>query len=321
MRGADDVALPLAGGGGTSAPEPAGFSSARILVPFIVITLIWGSTWLVIRDQLGVVPASWSVTYRFLIASLAMFGWAVATRAPLKLPRETIPIGLAIGIAQFVLNFNLVYRAEAFITSGLVAVIFALLLVPNAILGRLFLGQRLTRGFLAGSAVAMVGIGLLFAHEVGMDQSRAGATWLGIGLSVLAVLSASVANVVQATERVRAAPLATLMAWSMGAGAVVNAIVAWAIAGPPVFDPRPGYIAGVLYLGLAASALAFMFYYKIIREIGAARAAYSSVLVPIIAMALSTVFEGYRWSPTAAAGGVLAMIGLIVALSARKPAR
>ena len=304
----------------TAQPDTPGLSAA-ILVPFVIITLIWGSTWLVIRDQLGVVPASWSVTWRFLIASIAMFGWAAATKVPLRLPRAAVPITLAIGISQFVLNFNFVYRAEAYITSGLVAVIFALLLVPNAILGRLFLGQRLNRTFLAGSAVAMVGIGLLFAHEVGLDQSRAGATWFGIGLSVAAVLSASIANVIQATERVRAAPLATMMAWSMGAGTLANAGLAWVTAGPPVFDPRPAYIAGVLYLGLAASALAFMFYYKIIRQIGAARAAYSSVLVPIIAMGLSTAFEGYRWSAMAAAGGVLALVGLLVALSARKPAR
>jgi drug/metabolite transporter (DMT)-like permease len=291
----------------------------RTLIPFLIITLIWGSTWLVIRDQLGLVPPSWSVCYRFLIASAAMFLYASATRTDLRLPRAAWGTVLLVGLPQFVLNFNLVYRAEAFITSGLVAVIFALLLVPNAVLARLFLGQSLSRPFVIGSAVALAGIGLLFAHELKLDGSGNSAVFAGIGLTLLAVLSASVANIAQALERARALPMPTLLAWSMAAGALVNAAYAWVTAGPPVIDSRPGYLAGLLYLGLAASALAFLLYYRIIREVGAAQAAYSSVLVPIIAMALSTVFEGYRWSLVAALGGVLTLAGLIWALSARRP--
>ena len=299
-------------------PAPAG---ARVLLPFALITLIWGSTWLVIRDQLGVVPASWSVTYRFCVASVAMIAYALATGTSLRLPRASWAIVGIVGLAQFVCNFNLVYRAEAYVTSGLVAVLFALLVVPNALFGRIFLGQQLTGRFLAGSAVAMGGIALLFAHEIGADQARAGQTALGIGLSLLAVLSASVANVMQATGPARAIPLPSLMAWGMTVGTLANAGWAWATSGPPIFDPRPGYVAGVLYLGLAASAFAFMVYYRIIREIGAAKAAYSSVIIPVIAMALSTLFEGYRWTATAAGGGALVLVGLVVALSARSPAR
>lgn len=304
----------------SEAPLP-GRVRAHVLVPFIIITLVWGSTWLVIHDQLGVVPASWSVTYRFATASVAMFVYAAVTRTPLRIGRDAWPLILMIGFAQFVINFNLVYRAEAFVTSGLVAVVFALLLVPNAILARIFLKQGLSRPFLWGSLVALCGIGLLFAHELKLDGADSGAVFRGIGLTLLAVLFASAANVAQATGRARDIPVATLVAWSMAVGTIGNGALAWVTSGPPVFDTRPGYIAGVLYLGLAASALAFLLYYRVIREIGAARAAYSSVLIPIIAMALSTVFEGYRWSVTAALGGALTLAGLVVALSARRPSR
>lgn len=304
----------------SEAPLP-GRVRAHVLVPFIIVTLIWGSTWLVIRDQLGVVPPSWSVTYRFATASVAMFAYAVVTRTPLRIGREAWPLILLIGFAQFVINFNLVYRAEVFVTSGLVAVVFALLLVPNAILARIFLKQGLSRPFLWGSLAAMFGIGLLFVHELKLDGADNSAVFRGIGLTLLAVLSASIANVAQATERARTIPVATLVAWSMIVGTVANGVIAWVTTGPPVFDFRAGYVAGLLYLGLAASALSFLLYYRIIREIGAARAAYSSVLIPIIAMALSTVFEGYRWSVTAALGGALTLAGLVVALSARRPSR
>lgn len=294
---------------------------AHVLVPFAIITLIWGSTWLVIRDQLGLVPPSWSVTYRFLTASAAMFAYAIATRTPLRIGRADWPLVLLVGFTQFVLNFNLVYRAEAFVTSGLVAVVFALLLVPNAVLARIFLKQGLSRPFALGSAVALVGIALLFAHELKLDGSDNRAVFRGIGLTLLAVLSASIANVIQGSERARSLPVATLVAWSMVVGTLADGAIALATTGPPVVDTRPGYIAGVLYLGLAASALSFLLYYRLIREIGAARAAYSSVLIPILAMGFSTAFEGYRWSVTAALGGGLTLAGLIVALSARRPSR
>lgn len=293
----------------------------RVALPFAMVTLIWGSTWLVIRDQLGLVPPTWSVTYRFAIAAATVSLYALVTRTSLRAPRECWGIIALVGVAQFVMNFNLVYRAEAYITSGLVAVVFALLIVPNAILARIFLGQQLSRPFLLGSAVAMFGIGLLFAHEVRLDGAGSGAVFRGIGLTLLAVLCASMANVAQGFRSAQGVTVPALLGWSMALGAGLNAVWAFATSGPPVFDPRPGYIAGLLYLGVAASALAFLLYYPLIRKIGAARAAYSSVLVPVLAMALSTVFEGYRWSVTAAAGSVLAMAGLVVALRARKPSR
>ncbi|MDP1027912.1 EamA family transporter [Sphingomonas sp. KR1UV-12] len=294
---------------------------ARILIPFGIVTLIWGSTWLVIRDQIAVVPPSWSVTYRFIVACIAMGGWALYRREELRLDARGLAFAAAIGMLQFCLNFNFVYRAEAFITSGLVAVIFALLLVPNALFARVFLGQRLGAQLVLGSAIAMAGITLLFVHEARVDPAGPTRALAGIGLTLVAILSASSANVMQATRTAARYPMAPMLAVAMLIGAVVDGVYAWATVGPPVFEPRLGYVAGILYLGLFASALAFTLYYRVLRTIGPAKAAYSSVIVPVIAMLLSTLFEGYRWSPLAAAGAVLAGTGLVVALRARRPAR
>ena len=291
---------------------------ARVLIPFTVVTLIWGSTWLVIRDQIAVVPPSWSVAYRFLIAAVVMFGWALIQKIPLRLGREGMAIALLIGILQFVLNFNFVYRAEAYVTSGLVAVVFALLIVPNAVFARIFLKQDISRRFLAGSAVAMTGVALLFAHELETASGGPRAVMLGIGITLLGVLSASTANVLQAVERVRRLPIISLMAWSMLIGGLINVGIALALDGPPVIETRPAYIAGLLYLGVIGSAVTFSLYFGLIRVIGPARAAYTSVLIPVIAMALSTIFEGYRWSPLAGAGAALVIFGLVIALQARR---
>ncbi|EZP49262.1 MULTISPECIES: DMT family transporter [Sphingomonas] len=303
----------------TQAPPRS--TRAAILVPFALVTLIWGSTWLVIRDQIAVVPPGWSVTYRFLAASVAMAMVAWWRGERVTLDARGWGFAAAVGVLQFCLNFNFVYRAEQYITSGLVAVVFAILLVPNALFARLFLGQRMGGQLIAGSAVAMAGIALLFLHEAREGPTGAAATLAGIGFTAVAIVSASLANVLQATQTAKRYPMMATLAMSMLIGAIVDGLVAWTLTGPPVIETRPGYWAGIAYLAVFGSAIAFPLYYRILREIGPAKAAYSSVIVPVIAMLLSTLFEGYRWSLLAAAGGVLAAIGLVIALRARRPNR
>lgn len=292
-----------------------------VLLPFAFVTLIWGSTWIVIRDQLGIVPPSWSVSYRFAIAGIAMLAWALIRRDSLRLDARGWLFACGLALAQFCLNFNFVYRAEMYITSGLVAVVFAILLVPNAILARIFLGQRMGWQLLVGSVIAVTGIALLFVHEAREGTASTAAVLTGIGITLLGVLSASAANIMQGTETSKRYPMASMLGISMLLGALGNAGWAWATVGAPVIEMRLGYIAGLLYLGIAASAVAFFLYFNVIRVIGPAKAAYSGVIVPVIAMIFSTIFEGYRWSPLALGGGVLAMIGLVIALRARRPNR
>lgn len=290
---------------------------AAILVPFVIFTLIWGSTWIVIRDQLGSVSPHWSVTYRFVIAATAMALLARVKGERLWIGGDGLIAALVIGVTQFCINFNAVYLAERHITSGLVATVFALLLIPNALLAKLFLGHRVDGRFVAGSALAIAGIALLFAHEFRLGDARNGAVGLGLALTLVGLLAASSANIYQAMDRARRHPLTSLLAWSMAIGALLDAIIALTVAGAPTFDTRPSYIAGLLYLALAASALAFSLYFPVVRKIGPAKAAYSSVMVPIIAMALSTAFEGYRWSLLAALGALLALGGMLIALGGR----
>jgi len=260
------------------------------------------------------------VTYRFVIASSGMFAMAWLSGARIAIGRAGHFFAVAIGVPQFVFNFQLVYAAEHHVTSGIVAVVFALLVVPNALLARLFFGQRVSRQFLLGSGVAMVGVALLFWAELRLADTRPVPVLVGIGLTLLAVLSASIGNLLQLAERVKRLPVASLLAWATFYGALVNCAIAAAMHGSPQVETRAAYWVGLIYLGLFASALAFFFYYRIIRAIGPAKAAYSSVLVPIVAMLISTIFEDYRWTALAAAGGLLAVAGLLVALSGRRPA-
>lgn len=302
-------------------PEPVtepGLLTPRVLIPFLFVSLIWGSTWFVIRDQLSVVPSSWSVTYRFSVAAIGMFILAVIMRQPLRIDREFLGWAAFLGLVQFSLNFNFVYLAEHHITSGLVAVIFALLIIPNAILGKLWLGRTIGRPFIIGSAIATAGVGLLMLREYRVAPVGGTEVLIGLSFTIAAVCFASISNVLQVTPRIARFPTVTILAWSMLCGAIINAAIAFVVAGPPVIDPRPAYLGGVFYLGIVGTVLTFPFYFRLIRDIGPGKAAYTGVLIPVIAMLISTAFEGYEWSLLAFSGAALAMIGLVVAMQTRK---
>lgn len=295
----------------------SGRFTPRLMLYFAIITLIWGSTWLVIKTQLGVVPPSWSVAWRFLLGGSVMLATCLATGRTLRIGWRGHGFAVLVALMQFVLNFNLVYRAEQHLPSGLVALSFALLLVPNAVLSALFLGQRTSLRFAIGSLIGLAGVAMIVARDLAMPGANPAAILFGLALAFGGVLSASVANVMQASRTGRSLPLEGGLAWSMAYGGLFNAIVARAIDGPPMIDTSPAYLAGLAYLGIVASAVAFRLYYTLIRGLGAGKAAYNGVVVPVVAMALSTVFEAYVWTPLAVAGAVLAMVGLVIALRSR----
>ena len=293
---------------------PTGRSEARNIAAFVVLTLVWGSTWLVIKDQISAVPVGWTVTWRFALATVGMFALALVRRDSLTLARPALLLAAVTGLFQFAGNFQLVYRSEHYLTSGIVAVFFALLLVPNALFARVFVGTPVTRRFLGGSVVALTGIGLLFLHEYRIAPAGP-AVLTGLAFATCALLSASVSNVLLATDLAKRQSMVPFIAWSMLFGTLGNAAFAWATSGAPVFDPRPEYLWGIAYLGIIGSVLTFPLYTMLIRDWGPGKAAYNGVVVPVVAMGLSTLFEGYKWSTLAIAGAVLAILGLLIALS------
>src|SRR5947208_6554347 len=169
---------------GEQSVRPARAERLRsVTIPFFVFTVIWGSTWTVIRGQLGTVPPQWSVAYRFIIAALAMAALAAWRGESFNLGRRALMAAVFLGFTQFCLNFNAVYLAERHITSGVVATVFALLLIPSSLLGWAFLGQRPSARFAWSSLVAVGGIVLLFVHELHHYAATAGQTFAGIAVT------------------------------------------------------------------------------------------------------------------------------------------
>nr|WP_086493323.1 DMT family transporter [Novosphingobium panipatense] len=303
-----------------SADDTPGFLTPAVALPFLLVAVIWGSTWFVITGQIGDVPASWSVAWRFVLATPAMFLVAVAMKKSLRLGAAGQWLALAVGVAQFCGNYNFVYRAEMHLTSGIVAVMIGLLLVPNAVLARILLKQPITWRFAIGSLIAIAGLALLLLHEA-HEAPLGGKVLLGTVFALTAMICASFSNVIQANETGKALPMVSLLSWAMLYGTLADIALAWFLDGPPVIPRDGAYWLGTAYLAILGSVVTFPLYYTLIRQLGAGRAAYNGVMVIIIAMLISTLFEGYRWSVLALAGAALATVGLVVALRARSPSR
>ena len=291
--------------------------SPKVLIPFLLTGTIWGSTWFVITGQIDGVPAAWSVFYRFLIACPALFMVAVLMGKRLRLTRPEQLLALGVGIAQFSGNFLFVYHSEMHITSGIVAVMFALLMVPNAVFARVFIGEKVQGGFIGGSLVAIAGVALLLLHEWRAAPLE-GNVGLGIALAVGGMLAASIANVVQANPTGRGVPMVSLLAWAMLYGTIFDLFFALATAGPPPLPEKWQFWAGTAYLAIIGSVVTFPLHYNLVREIGAGKTAYNGIVTVCVAMLLSTLFEGYRWTPLTASGAALALLGMGLALRSRQ---
>ena len=302
---------------GTQAAGPPSMLSARVLIPFMLTGTIWGSTWFIITGQIDGVPAPWGVFYRFLLATPALFIVAVLMKTRLRLTRAEQLLALGVGLAQFSGNFLFVYNSERFITSGIVAVMFALLMVPNALFARVFIGERVQGGFITGSLVAIAGVALLLVHEW-QAAPLGGNVGLGIVLAIGGMLSASIANVVQANPTGRGVPMVSLLAYAMLYGTIFDLGFALVTAGPPPVPQGWQFWAGTAYLAIIGSVVTFPLHYNLVREIGAGKTAYNGIVTVCVAMLLSTLFEGYQWTLLTAAGAALALVGMGLALRSKQ---
>lgn len=300
----------------TAAPAPS-MLSPKVLIPFMLTGTIWGSTWFVITGQISDVPAAWGVFYRFMLATPALFALAVVMGQRLKLNRPEHLLALGVGIAQFSGNFLFVYHSEQHITSGIVAVMFALLMVPNTIFARAFIGERVQSGFIGGSLVAIAGVALLLVHEWNAAP-LGGNVGLGIVLAVGGMLAASIANVVQANPTGRGVPMVSFLAWAMLYGTAFDLVYAFVTAGPPTVPQGWQFWAGTAYLAIIGSVITFPLHYNLVREIGAGKTAYNAIVTVCVAMLLSTLFEGFKWDALSAGGMALALIGMALALRSKQ---
>ncbi|WP_457426008.1 DMT family transporter [Roseateles sp. P5_E7] len=280
---------------------------------FLAPVLIWASTWHVILYQLASpVPVLTSVGWRFALSALLLAGLARWQGASLKLPRYAHGYALATGVIQYAGNYWAVYEAERYVPSGLVAVLFCLLVFMNALAAWLLWRQPVSRRFLLASSGAVVGVALIFWPELAATGARPDAA-LGLGLSFFAVVTACVGGFFTLALQRRGLPLVPVLAWSMGYGALFLIGLSLATGRGLSFDSAWTYVGSLFYLAAFGSVIAFTLYYKLAERKGAAQAALVGVMVPVIALIVSAALEGWQATPLAVGGMALCLVSLFVA--------
>jgi len=285
-------------------------------VLYTVTVLIWGSTWLAIRFQLGPVPPDLSVAYRFGLAGVLLAAYCLVMGRSLRFSlRAHASIALQ-GLFLFCATYILIYLATPYLTTGLIAVLFSTILPMNVLNGAVLLGAPVDHRVLAGGAVGLLGMPLLFWPQIAGFEASSGGL-IGLGLSLAGTLSASLGSVISARNQSAGLPVVESNAVGMSYGALLTLAFVVARRAPITFDGSLTYLASLIYLAVFGSVVAFGCYLTLLGRVGADRAAYAMVLFPVIALALSTFYEGYRWTLLGTVGVALILAGNLIVL--RRP--
>jgi len=278
---------------------------------YLSSVLIWGSTWFAIKFQLGVVAAEVSLVYRFGIAALL---FCLLSGRNLKYSAGQHGFIALQGLFLFSSNYLVFYWATDLLTSGIVALMFSTVILMNIVNGAIFMRSQIRPRVVLGAGFGIIGIAAIFWAEVSGVGDNAD-TWRGLWMCLLATWFASIGNIISARNQHNAIPVLQTNAWGMAYGAVIMAVYALISGVPFNYDPAFSYSVSLLYLSVFGSILAFGCYLTLVGRIGADKAAYAAVLFPVIALALSTLFEDYQWTMRALFGFALVLLGNYIVLT------
>ena len=280
---------------------------------YATATLIWGSTWLGIKLQLTQVPPILSVGYRFFLASGILLIYCVITNKKLLFSRRDHFFMAAQGFSLFGLGYIMSYLATSYLTSGLVAVIFSTILMWNILNLRLFMGQPVAWRAFAGGALGLAGICIVFWHDLSAFTATRGL--IGLLIALLGAYLASIGNVVGSRNAKSGVPVTQANVYGMAYGSFLCIIIHFGMGGELSMDWTVGYLGPMLYLTVFGSVVAFGCYMLLIGRIGADFAAYVMLLMPVVALVISTFFEEYQWSSSALAGVAVVLLGNLIILT------
>lgn len=286
---------------------------------YLLVVLIWGTTWIAITlQQQGNVAITVSIFYRFALAAGVMMIFLLLMRRLRHLALRDHLFCVAQGFCVFAFNFYCFYHAAAYISSGLESVIFSMAVLFNAINGMIFFRQRLSPNLLPASILGMTGIVALFWHDLTATQI-APELLKGIGLSLLGTYGFSLGNMISSRHQRRGLDILSTNAYAMTYGAVLMGLFSLIQHHSFTIELTSSYLGSLLYLAIFGSIIAFAAYFSLIGRIGASGAAYSTLLFPLVALTISTFYEGYHWHLNAIIGLLLILLGNLVMFS--KPGR
>ncbi|GAA3941137.1 DMT family transporter [Litoribacillus peritrichatus] len=281
---------------------------------YAATVLIWGSTWLAIYFQLGEVPVNVSVFYRFALAAILLLPWLWLTGKLQKADASDHRFMILQGACLFSFNFICFYTATQYVTSGLVAVVFSLATLFNAVNNRFFWKESIPAKVVFAGVVGTSGLVLLFLPEL-QNSGQNGVsldTLKGLALACLGTYFFSLGNMVSKRNSLKGLSPITTNAYGMTYGTVILALILLATQQPLVLDTRPEYLGALFYLSVFGSIVGFTTYLTLVARLGANKAAYATVMFPVVALLLSSWFEGYQWQVTSFVGLGLTMLGNVI---------
>jgi len=280
---------------------------------YLITVLIWGSTWIGIKLQLGIVDPVVSVTYRFTLAAFILLIWCRVRGLNMRFSLQEHAFMFLLGVLLFGFNYLLFYIAELYVASGLAAVIFSTIVLMNIVNGAIFLKTPIHGRVVIGGLFGLLGIVLVFKNEI-YSFSLDNTGFTGFVLCLGATLLASLGNIVSARNQKNNLPIVQTNAYGMGYGALVMLLVTMLTGKSFDFVLSYQYVGSLLYLAFFGSVIAFGCYLTLVGNIGADRAAYATLLFPIVALVISTIWEDYHWSVSSASGVGLIIFGNLVVL-------
>lgn len=285
------------------------------LALYTLTVLIWGTTWIGIEYQLGIVHPIISVCYRVGLAAITLFIFCACTgRLKQRFTLKQHGFIVLMGLCIFSANYWLIYMGAQYLTSGLVALCFSTVTVMNIINQAILFKIPFNRKVVLGTVLGLAGMGLVFYPEI-ESLDLADKTILGLVFCLIGSYFASMGNMVSLKNSRQGMPVMLANAYGMLYGAILSAGLALASGIPFAFEMSTSYILSLLYLGIFGSAIAFTLYLTLVAQMGADKAAYSSVLFPIVALGISTFVEDYHWNIFAVCGVALILAGNILAMS------
>lgn len=286
---------------------------------YLAVVLIWGTTWIAITlQQAGPVAIPVSISYRFVVAAMTMFVILLLMRRLRRIaPRDHVFCILQ-GCCVFGFNFYCFYHAAAYISSGLESVIFSMAVLFNAVNGMIFFRQRPSPNLLPAAVLGLTGIVALFWQDLAATQ-MAPELLKGIGLSALGTYGFSLGNMISTRHQRRGLDILSTNTYAMSYGAILMALIALSQGASFQIEFNTRYIGSLLYLAIFGSVIAFAAYFSLLGRIGAGAAAYSTLLFPLVALSISTFYEGYQWHLNAVMGLGMILLGNLVMFA--KPGR
>ncbi len=282
---------------------------------FLATAFIWGTTWLAIKFQLGTVHPLWSVCYRFAISAVILMLICQIKGTSLKFSKSDHKRFALQGLLLFSLNYFFYYMGPDYFVSGIVAVIFASIAMFNIFNGRIFLKIPLSKSAIAGCAIGLIGLGVIFKSEfIRLLDKDIAFIVTGFLICLIGTAIASTGQIVATANLSRNLPVLQTNAWGMAYGASYTAIGALIIGEFPSFDLTTKYVGSLLYLSLVGTVIAFDLYMRLVRNIGPSKAGYAFVLIPVVALTVSSFFEDFSWSMDTLIGISLVVAGNIVVM-------